>query len=259
MTDRAPWPTLATRPLTGALEIEALAPEDRGLLAAMWARRARSELGAGVVFSRIAGIVAGLGLGDSQIVWLAARAVSDEVRHAELCRALASRYAGRALPWPKAPPVGPPRYRGVAPEHTPIFYVVHNCAINETIGTAYLAGCLEAAATPPIRAVIRELMRDEVDHARIGWAVLGAPQADAELRAALARALPELVSSTRDAWLARAAESPDVVIDGHGCLSQPRIRALVEDAIDNLVLPGFAHVDVDPAPAREAVARARAA
>ena len=52
---------------------------------------------------------------DATVMSLVARAVSDEVRHAEICRLLATRYLGRDVAWPPPGPVPLPNH-GTAPD-----------------------------------------------------------------------------------------------------------------------------------------------
>jgi hypothetical protein len=43
------------------------------------------------------------------------------------------------------------------------------CCVNETIATAWLEASLRAARTELARAANRVHLRDEIDHARLGW------------------------------------------------------------------------------------------
>jgi len=232
----------ARRPLPPAdASIEALSPEDRALLARVWTERAENELGAGAVFAAIAAGLFGEGAG-AEVLWLASRAVCDELRHAEICRHVAACYAGRALPRPAPPTIDEgPRSAGV--------YAVLNGAIHETIGSAVLTACFEEAEGPMVRAAVRELLADEVDHARVGWALLGADRLAPRLRCEIGAALPALLRVARERWLARAEELPEVLPRGHGCLPRREVVEVVEHALQSLVLPGFAHVGLDPGPA----------
>jgi len=221
--------------------IDALDRPSRELLARAWAERARSELGAGAVFAAISQGLFAAGA-PAEVQWLAARAVCDEMRHAEICRFLAIRYGGADIARP-APPVpgDPPR--------SALVYAVLNGSINETIASAVLTACHEGASSPLARAATRELLADEVDHARVGWALLADGPLAAGLRCEVARALPTLVRIVRDRWLARAAELPEDLPRGHGCLPRAEVEELVDHALRVLVLPGFAHVGIDPAAA----------
>ncbi len=81
---------------------EALDADSRAVVASVWAERASSELQASLAFNAIASrLVATNAPPDVQ--YLAARAVSDEVRHASLCLSLAQRY-GSTAGWPRAMP-----------------------------------------------------------------------------------------------------------------------------------------------------------
>jgi hypothetical protein len=225
--------------------IEALTPEDRALFARLWTERAANELGAGAVFAAIASGLFAEGAGP-EVLWLASRAVCDEIRHAELCRHVASCYAGRDLPRPAPPVIGEgPRSAGV--------YAVLNGAIHETIGSAVLTACHEEAEGAMVRAAVRELLADEVDHARVGWALLGADRLAPRLRCEVSTALPALVRLARERWLARAEELPESLPRGHGCLPRGDVVEVVEHALRSLVLPGFSHVGLDPGPAAAAL------
>ncbi|UQA57536.1 hypothetical protein [Polyangium aurulentum] len=227
--------------------IDALDRPSRELLAGAWAERARSELGAGAVFAAISQGLFAAGA-PAEIQWLAARAVCDEMRHAEICRFMAVRYGGADVARPRAPAIGdPPR--------SALVYAVLNGSINETIASAVLTACHEEAESPLARAATRELLCDEVDHARVGWALLGEGPLAAGLRCEVASALPALVRLVRDRWLARAAELPEDLPRGHGCLPRADVAQLVDHALRVLVLPGFAHVGIDPGPALDLLQR----
>jgi hypothetical protein len=93
------------------------------------------------------------------------RAGLDEVRHAELCFALAERYLGRALaPGPlPAPPARAPSLARLAAD------TFEEGCVGETTATLMaeraLAGCVDPRAT---RALTR-ILRDERRHAALAW------------------------------------------------------------------------------------------
>src|SRR5580658_939274 len=79
--------------------IDELDVETRRRLGRQWASRAGAELRVAGVFTVVSHDLLERGA-DPAILHIAARAVSDEVRHADLCRALAERYLGEPVPWP---------------------------------------------------------------------------------------------------------------------------------------------------------------
>lgn len=58
-----------------------------------------------------------------------------------------------------------------------LWEMVSVCCIAETMNTSLMTRCLEVAKNEEIRATLRELLRDEVKHARLGWAHLAAERA----------------------------------------------------------------------------------
>jgi hypothetical protein len=232
----------ARRPLPVEDEtIAALSESDRAGIATVWAERAASELHAAAAFSAVSKSLFAA-RAPEEISWLASRAVCDELRHAEICRYVASCYRGGPVARPALGPIVEPRLGGGA-------YAVLQGAINETIASAFLSACLDEASAPLVRAALRELYADETDHARIGWAVLGAAPPDCPTRREVAVRLPAFVRAARSAWQARAAELPEALPAGHGCLPRAALLHVVDCALEELVLPGFAHLGVDPAAA----------
>jgi len=221
--------------------IEALPHDVRARIAEGWVKRSEAEFSAGAVF---ASITRGLFFEDvpREVLWLAARAVTDEIRHGELCLFAANRYSGIVHQRPKA--LVSNEARGGA-----LIHAVVNGAINETIATAFLNASFEAATSPFARAILRELLADEVDHARVGWAVLadGSPKG-AEIRAETEKHLSALVDMVRTIWIDSARAAPNDLPREHGCIPGRDVMKIVDEALVEIVFPGFAHVGIDPSP-----------
>lgn len=219
--------------------IDALPAETREGIAEAWRVRAASELTAGSVFALIAHGLLAMDVAP-EITWIASRAVCDEIRHGELCLLLAERYAGRPSPRPHGRVVA-------AASGGPLLHAVANSAINESIATAFLTASHDAATAPLAKAVLRELLTDEVDHARVGWALLGDPSPRGiALRRDVETHLVSLVTVVRNAWLGSAHAMSSDLPREHGCLASREIALLVDAALRELVLPGMSHVGIDP-------------
>jgi hypothetical protein len=214
--------------------IDGLSWPERSRIAAVWQERARSELHAAAAFAAVSKGLFGA-RADQDLLWLAARAVCDEMRHSEICRHVASRYRGAEVDRPSLGTLVQPRIGAEA-------YAVLQGAVNETIGGAFLSACLEDARGPLVRAALRELCADETDHARLGWAVLAAAAPESPARREVGERLPALVRAAEDAWRGRAAELPESLPPGHGCLSRDRVIEVLEQALRELVWPGLAHL-----------------
>jgi hypothetical protein len=221
--------------------IEELTADERKIVGASWLHRAESEMTAAVGFADLANdlFVEPAAPG---VRWLTVRAAADEMRHSEICRRVAERYLGSP---PSLPP--PRRYEsarfGDCPEpvNRSLRVVMQSC-FSETIGSAALKTLLDRARGPVVRAALRELLRDEIDHARIGYAHLSSGLVSANHKDHIRRALPTLLEVTRGAWLAESSSAPQTIPPGHGCFSCAEVREVVEDAIQNLVMPGMAAV-----------------
>jgi hypothetical protein len=179
---------------------------------------------------------------DPDVLAVIARGVHDEVRHAEVCRAVASRYAGRELPWPDGVAVESPKPQADVRARA-AFHLVMMCCVNEAIASVFLDRSLADVRSPCARAAVGELLADEVLHARVGWVFLA--RQDRKVRAAVEANLWTLTRPIVQCWW----EEGDVtLLEGapeHGIPSLEVTRDCVHRAIDEVVLPGFEAVGVD--------------
>ncbi len=241
---------LTSRPLPlDDPSIDALDGAARDALARHWLARAASERRVADAFVVVRDALAAQG-GDGELVALADRAVDDEIRHTELARVVASRFAGRELAPPPLLPLVVPAHREASDALRRSLHVVGHCAMNETIASAVLEAALAEATAPLARAALRELLSDEIDHARIGWAHLAA--LPAETRAALGPWLLPIARANAREWRAANREVPtDESLVAHGAVTRPLVERALRVALESLVVPGLAHVGL----AHEAVAR----
>jgi hypothetical protein len=218
--------------------IAGLASDARRVLAERWASRAANELRTSATFSELRRGLVLLGAPD-ELIGRAERAVEDEVRHSGICRHVASRYAGSPMAEPLVEPTAAPRFARASEREARVLHVVLHACLNEGFAVAYLGACLSAATAPLAHAAVRELIRDEVEHARLGWAFLAwVSPAD---RALVEQALPALVSHAETLWL-DATGYPESLPQGHGCLDLSELRTLVVRARAELIVPGFQHL-----------------
>ncbi|MDF2693033.1 MAG: hypothetical protein K0S65_1416 [Labilithrix sp.] len=206
------------------------------MLANAWAVRARSELDASSAFATMLHGIVVLDI-EPSVRWLTARAVCDELRHAEICRHMAIRHGG------DAPARLSPR-RVESATGGPVVHAIANCAISETIASAYLLRSLDEAQGELSHAAVRELLEDEVDHSRIGWALLASLEKREQEN--LTAVLPQIVRIVRGIWREAGRNTGDELPLGHGCLRGSDLVAVVDDALRELVVAGLVHVGVDP-------------
>lgn len=238
---------LSSRPLPEGPVGGELDDAARAIVVEAWLGRSAAERRAGDSFAVIRDALTAR---RAPLPWieLAARAIDDEHRHAEICRVVASRYAGRELPPPPPLALVVPPHVGASDDLRHSLHVVGQCALNETAASAFLEACLARAKPPLVRAALRELLADEIDHARIGWAHLAAASADH--RRELGPWLPRLVRGYVAEWSRSFAPPPEMDLAAHGVPPKAEIVAAVEAAMEEVVRPGLTHLgyDVDRTP-----------
>jgi hypothetical protein len=222
----------------------ALTPSIRAAVAESWRTRAASELRVGRAFGLMAPRLRACGAIDPVLDRLA-RAAEEEARHAALCVRLAGAYAGESIEAPDVGDVELPRFGAGDEELECALVVAGMCCINETVATAWLGACLDAATTPIAAAANRAHLADEIEHARLGWAHLASRAVSPETRRGLARWVPALLEANAPAWEREDPGLPREGIPAHGILGVEETRRVVREAVRDLVIPGFGHVGVE--------------
>ncbi len=212
-------------------------PEDARGLAEHWTEQALFEHASVASFARFALELLQLGA-PAQLVAETRRAMADELHHARLCFALASRYAGRSL-GPDALPVLGALTESADPMTIARRLILEAC-VAETIAAAEAH---EAAAHALDAQVVRALERiavDELRHAALGWRALrwlldegGAPTLP---RYAL-ETLRAAINSARDERAAADDEGRAAERLAHGVLPASLRVAVRRRALAELVEP----------------------
>jgi hypothetical protein len=230
---------LTSRPLPEVDEtIELLDARSRGILAEIWLARSANERRVSDSFALIHAALLAVHA-ESSLVALAHRAVDDELRHAEICRTVASRFAREELAAPSPLLLTVPPHATASPELRHTLHIVGQSCFNETLASAILEASLQTARGPLACAALRELLSDEVDHARLGWAHLATVRP--EVKKKLSAWLQPLARGNLKTWRETQrtyATSPELV--EHGALTRERTEQTLVGALRDLVVPGFA-------------------
>ena len=240
---------LTSRPLPDDdLTTLAVDDETRATIVRMWMGRSAAERRAGDSFIVVRDALEAMGA-DVDSIALADRAIDDEVRHAEICRVVASRFAGRELEEPERLILDVPKHVGASPELRRSLHVFGQCALNETTASAFLETCLAQSTVPLPHAALRELLSDEIDHARIGWAHLAS--LDGPSRAAVTPWLLPMMSANLAMWRESGAPpKPSALLSECGVPSKAAIDGAVLGALRDLVIPGLEQLGYDVRKAR---------
>lgn len=193
--------------------------------------------------------------GPANLLALLAKASCDEVRHAEICRRLAVSALGAAhVPtrFRGLPQI--PAHDGQLPEARMVLHAVEMCCIGETCTGVYLTSMHAQATHPTARAVLTALLEDEIDHGRVGWALLAdaSPKARNVVAAKLWPMLERSVGGVFASGL--RAETTDHELSPFAYVSGEEAVAFYADTIREVVLPGFETLGIDTRPAVAALA-----
>lgn len=223
--------------------IARLPDEIRQAIAAHWLGRATSELRVALGFEALLPRLREVGA-VAPVLELVVKAIDDERRHGGLCAQLASRYAGSPREAP-APGDSPLQCFGAADEALEVaLLVIGMCCINESIASAWLRACQRVATSPTAAFANRVHLRDEIDHARVGWAHLASDAVTPAMRVALRSWTGRMIRVNVAQWKEPDRFLPREGVPEHGHLSQVENDRVVNEAVREVVLPGFAHVGI---------------
>ena len=215
-----------------------LTAAERAAMARHWQRRAWSEGQVATAFCELHASLLAVGAA-APVVALVERAVTDELRHSDVCTALAGAYLGAPVAAPVVVADGLPRFVDVDRATEVTLQVVGMCCVSETLATVWLEASLAASRTPLARAANRLHLAEELGHARAGWAHLGSGLPASQL-AAVQRHLLEFVQVAVEDWLAAGADLPvGTGLADHGVLSADEHRAAILRGARDVVVPGF--------------------
>jgi hypothetical protein len=211
----------------------------------VWRFRYRMELEAAERFRGLAERLSTAGASRA-VVEMARRASSDELRHAERCLALVSHFGGTpgSRPVVETRPVAPRALDGRA---RLLYEVVALSCVTETLSTALLGALVERARDSVAKVTLHSILRDEVEHSRLGWAYLaeeharGAPDCVSE-------SLGAMLSSTLSDELFGASSNAnelDRALAGLGSLERAERLRIVRETLNAVVFPGLERFGID--------------
>jgi hypothetical protein len=234
--------------------IEHLTPAERASLAAAWTADGLLEHASVASFSRFSLALLAAGA-PAELIELSHRAALDEIRHAGLCFALASAYAGETVA-PGPFPVGGAMAIGASLAELAASTVIEGC-VGETVAAVLAAEQLARATDPAVRAALAQIAADEARHAELAWKTVAwaVRTGGIDVRAAVERALADVLSRTFAGGDAGSAGS--AVMEAHGRLDAAAAASVAAGAMAEVVMPAArALLHPATAPTRTLTARA---
>jgi hypothetical protein len=213
--------------------VDNLSLAQRGILAAEWTRDALFEHASVASFGRFAMELLAVGA-PADLVEEAHRAALDEARHARLCFALASAYAGETIAPGAFPFDG--RVEVVADLASIAARAAKEGCIGETVATVIAAEELSGAQDPAVRKALEVIAQDEARHAELAWRTVAwaIRVGDARVRAAVEEVFAEL-DHDKEAQVDEAAT--DERLRAHGRPGEAARRKAAAQAMEEVVRP----------------------
>ena len=211
-----------------------LSLEQRAVLRDTWTAAALTEHASIASFSRAALDLLGVGA-PAELMMAVQTACLDEIRHAQMCFTLASRYADEPVgpgPLPLGAVAAPnPTLASIAAEK------VRDGCVNETLAALVASERLARAEDPYVRAVLAIIAEDESRHALLAWKIVrwaldvGGPDVRDAVARAFAQALRGAVETPQSESLA------DAMLVEHGVLSAAEVQAVVTRGLQQVLRP----------------------
>jgi len=234
----------------GALEtreaVAALTPEQRGLLHGYWIDRARGELTTALTFEFM--------LADLEqeaapgvLLELARTAIADEHRHVDWCLRWATLVDPTLPAEPELSGTSPMELEGASAHDNRLLRTVFGCCFSETVALHVLKRSHACITLPSVRRLNHEHVKEELGHARLGWALLGWPDLPARDRQMLAAFVPEMTRVVRMLWQSTARPA-DARLHELGYLSSAIIDPACDEALEQVITPGLAKLGVSAIP-----------
>lgn len=228
--------------------VEALSPEHREAVSLRWEARVKSELQVGLSFTDLSERLELAGIG-GPVLKLARESAQQERRHAELCHELAELYGERSISLPDMSDWAPIRFGRSNAELELLVALLGQTCISETIASGWLRACVRRIESPRVRAAYALHLREELNHARVGWTFLAAHPPSADMRRALSASLNAQVEANVNAWVDEANFLSGDALPAHGFLSRADSIDAVHSTVERVIYPGFELHGIAPASA----------
>jgi hypothetical protein len=222
--------------------IEGLSADQRERLRGYWVDRASGELTTALTFQFM---LADLTHEDAPpaLLALARSAIADERRHVEWCLLWADMVDASTPARAELGGTDPLCFDGASAHDNRLLRTVFGCCFSETVAVHVLLASHELITLPSVRRLNQQHLKEEVGHARLGWALLGWSGLRDRDRCMIASYVPEMTRITRMVWQT-ARRDGDERLEQLGFLSSRIVDGACDDAIDSVVLPGLDHLGI---------------
>ena len=230
--------------MSSTLKFSILPDEAKRSIGQLWRKRSRFEQEAAARFIQLSERLASADA-HPEVIRMTREAGADEARHAALCDELVIRFGlepARTISF-ELNEIAP---KGLNLRHRVLYEVIALSCITETLSTALLSELVARAIDPVVKSHMREILKDEVRHARLGWAHLSAEHQRGGIRE-LGGLIPAMLKDTvheelfSDAPESRHAE----LLMGYGSLNRGERRRVIGATLEQVIFPGLERFGID--------------
>ena len=231
-----------------------LSPKENQLIAETWDFRASAERSALRRFRRLHTELINDGAPEV-ILNLVEQACDDEDRHIGLCDELAANYG-----WDRAPSP-PTAHHPIGPSHLSdrdrlAYEMVAFCCITETINASMLLEVYRRTKAPDIKSTVHAILKDEVNHSKIGWAFLQHIKQEGRT-SGLNPLLPRMFkgAGVEEIYEPYTDERDNAYMADYGELGFKDRTGIFEAVIRDVIFPGLDTMGLDTGPCRDWLAQ----
>jgi hypothetical protein len=222
--------------------IEGLSAEQRDRLRGYWIDRASGELTTALTFQFMLKDLTHEGAPPTLLA-LARNAIVDERRHVDWCLLWADMVDGSTPARAELAGTDPLSFDGASARDDRLLRTVFGCCFSETVAVHVLLASHKLITLPSVRRLNQQHLKEEVGHARLGWALLGWSGLTERDRGMIRSYVPEMTRITRMVWQTTRRDGDDH-LEQLGFLSSAIVDRASEDALATVVLPGLDHLGI---------------
>lgn len=212
-----------------------LAPE-ASAAGRVWCARERIEREAAAHFDWIADRLDAY----PELATMARSAAADERDHAVRCRVLVERFAPGLAPL-DVPAVGALGPTSLSAERRLLYATVAVACVTESLSCGLLLAMRERATDADVAATIQHILRDEVQHSRLGWAHLALEAERADVSWLAPHVQPMIAAALTHEVTPMCAEGGAPSL---GVLAPADSHAVVAQVVEAVIRPGLAEFGV---------------
>ncbi len=204
-----------------------------------WRGRMKNEHVSARVFAALVGQMMAAGSPASEQA-LVARMISEELEHGRLCAAVVHALGGDPV-METGELSSVPVHEDVSPVEGLLRNVLSISCLSETVAVALIDAEREQAGPPELQDLLKQILADEVQHARFGWRLLEAhaPQLDEAQRERLSDYLVDAFHALRahELHYLPPTAPPSELAESYGVCDGRDARALFFDTVHTVIIP----------------------